>query len=79
MPSVPLDAVGVGNVMASEVEAVQVGFVTFHIPPGPLVQLGTMPAVHVIALSFVLNWWPLWCVRESPATIMHILVLTDSQ
>ena len=50
-PGVPVDTVGIGCVVSTQVLAVQIGRVTFAAPPGAVVQISTASArVYVIIL-----------------------------
>jgi len=49
-PMIPLHTVSVGRVIASQVETVQVGMVTFVVPPSTFEFLGTMEIGRVVVL-----------------------------
>ena len=49
-PGVPIDTVGVGGVVATQVLAIQIGRVTFAVPPGAVELCSTVPLIYVIIL-----------------------------
>jgi len=49
-PMIPLHTVSVGRVIASQIETVQVGMVTFVVPPSTFEFLGTMEIGRVVVL-----------------------------
>lgn len=49
-PGVPLDAIGVGRVLTTQVLSVQVGHVTVPVPPGSVVEGGTVVLGVVVVL-----------------------------
>ena len=51
-PGGPLDAVGVGGVLAAQVLAVQVGGVAVPVPPGAVVEGGAVVLRVVVVLVF---------------------------
>ena len=50
LPGIPVDTVSIRGVFAEMIQAVQVGPVTGRVPPGSLVQCGTVSRIGVVVL-----------------------------
>ena len=52
LPGIPVDTVSIRGVFAEMIQAVQVGEVTGLVPPGSLVQCGTVAGIGVVVSIF---------------------------